>query len=105
LEPKSTPFISELEDIYRTPKKDFINHLNQLDPKVINNLRDQLFHMFIDHFDDDTLSKNGFIIINNPQNHLKRRVKSAKAVYDIYHIGLSIFEDQICNNLASEICK
>ena len=101
----SSPFIINIHSLYRAPKTELINQLRQFDPKLINNLRDQLYHIFLDHFSDETLKNNGFIITDSPINHLKRRAKPLNAVYDINSMGLSILEDKVVLKLSSEIFK
>ena len=77
-----------------------------MDSKVINTLREQMFEIFIDSFDKETLKKNGFPLTDteDPKNHLKRRTKSLNSIYDIYNLGLSLWEKQIVNKM-SEILK
>ena len=99
----STPFITYIHTLYRATKSELINQIRQFDPKVISTLRDQLFQIFLDHFNDETLKNNGFHVTDtSPLNHLRRR---AKPLNDIYNIGLSILEDKITLKLASDIFK
>ena len=102
----STVFINNIERIYSFPKQDCVLHINQLEINLLNTLRDQLFFIFLDHFDNKTLQTNGFSTLNtSTKNSLKRRLKSLNSAYDIYNLGLSIQENQITNKLASEILK
>ena len=105
----STPFVSNLDKLYRAPKQDVINNLGKhLDSKVINTLRDQLFFVFLDTFKEETLSKNGFskaIVSENPTSQLRRRMKASTALNDVYAIGLCIAEKDIITGLSAEIMK
>ena len=106
IEEPSTIFYHNLREIYRSPKDTIMQLLRQLDMKVINTLRDQLFCIFADHFDDDTLIRNGFMLNEEDLKvHLKKRIKVIPASHDIYNLGLSIYEKQIVQKLASDILK
>ena len=108
IEEPSTIFITNLRDIYRAPKEECINHLRQVQQKTLNVLRNQLFYIFIDHFNEKTLTENQFTVSKMEEEldkHLKKRMKPLNLCYDIYSIGLSILEGKIVNKLAVELLK
>ena len=101
----STTFLEHIEVIYSFPKQDCVVHISQLQNGFLTILRDQLFYIFLDHFDDKTLENNGFSPSSIQKQSLKRRLKPLNSAYDIYNLGLSIQENQITNKLASDIIK
>ena len=54
----STTFLEHIEVIYSFPKQDCVVHISQLQNSFLTILRDQLFYIFQDHFDDKTLENN-----------------------------------------------
>lgn len=80
--------------------------LRQIDIKTINTLREQLFYIFVDEFDEETLINNGVLLTDDDlKTQLKRRIKIGPATLDIYNMGLSIHEKRIMNKLSIEHLK
>ena len=99
-------FQENLQSIYRASKQDLINLLKQLNSKTAIKLKEQLFYRFVENFDKDTLSENGFQLTETDLvTHLKTRKNHMLLCNDIYNLGLSIYEDIITVKLASEILK
>ena len=98
--------MNNINQIYRIPKEKCIQLLNQVNSKIILTLRDQIFYIFIDHFDKNTLVQNGSLITDSDlKHHLKRKLKTINAYSDIYHMGLRILENNIVHKLSADILK
>ena len=91
----SSIFINNLNKLCRVSKGDFIKAFTPVNSKTINTLREQIFFIFLDSFETETLVQDGFLITDEdePKNHLKKRFKHENAINDIYNMGLSILED------------
>ena len=89
-EDPSIIFINNLQILYRLSKDEFINNFKTRKIKIIYLLREQMYYIFLDHFDDEILVKNGFVIKEDSRQHLRKRFKTLNAIMDIYNIGLSI---------------
>lgn len=101
----SAVFINNLQCLYRLSKEDFVSKFKTRDVKTVFLLREQLYYIFLDHFSEETLVLNGFIITDDPKHHLRKRFKNINAIIDIYNMGLSILENKIVLKLDSEIYK
>ena len=88
-EEPSTIFIIHIQQIFRVAKEKLIILLNQLSSKTLFTLRDQLFYMFVQHFDENTLIYPGFNLTEDDLKvHLKRHMKPLNACCDIHNVGL-----------------
>ena len=102
----STVYMANLKAIYGAPKGDCIIHLEQMEDDVLKTLKGQLFNIFLTEHPNDLLQQNGFPLPAPEQDLssiLKNRREPLYTVYDIYNIGLSIFEKIIPKRLASDI--
>ena len=98
--------MANLKAIYGAPKGDCIIHLEQMEDDVLKTLKGQLFNIFLTEHPNDLLQQNGFPLPAPEQDLssiLKNRREPLYTVYDIYNIGLSIFEKIIPKRLASDI--